>query len=864
MRLIKSLWFYYISIVIVFSPHLCSAMQNDLQTLYTQYSQTNLLSDRYFEIKDFSIKEEALSVNFKEGVFFLTEVISEGYRGCVFIGEGSFSVEVPEVWEQVVTNRLKADSYPLTECKFKVAFFLMSPEYLNMHDFFSSEEVLLCEPDEVVIVNDESEKIKAALIEKAENILYSRVGPSDQTRLPVISFLKNHYNKTPKLKPILFDFKTGDHGWLSYEHLCEKHENIRVSIAEDNRFNRQDYWNINVLASFNDESMKKPVNRFAINQNNTRMMVSLPPDNAIASSHNLIITPESEGIRLIVLDFYSEDVGEGDVSITGISSGSKENLQYLFRKKYGDIIIDTGSFLSVDEEEAINIEYIVDFLISLGTYCPCYTRCCEEWPLGRYGNLSFYPDPGDLYGLVNSTLLPVKYPDIGSSYMLDITFKLPEKEIDRLTPLTFGVTDIVENDELRVAKLYANHDSYFLPLIMGKYFTSEAEYTIGDLVLNVKVQTLPKQKGNAERVFDVVHLLLNWDKGRNIWGEKPLGSDLTVAEGAFITRHDNDLCVNESMIVSKSKSKKTLIAPGECFLSDPLIQIYDAWFQIEAAEEFWWIRTSEGSRLERITSILENMIISSIVESRLSAENKNDKWLITAISGYIYSKFIEDHHQENYVSTLGKWKQMYSNIKYKNDLPLGLANSIIDENDTLFFTKGTMVLNMIETAVGEEIMIDTLREFFIKYQDKQFKYQSFFDILYEKINQSILKIKRTGNKKSSLTIAKLETFRNMKEEFLKDWIMRSGNTELKISKEIIQNGKRHGLLLRINQDEEDFKHMIVPVSIYKTKRKKVTLYVLLDKPNKVFEAQFSWKPKKIVIDEDNTLPAKINKVGWEE
>ena len=37
---------------------------------------------------------EYCQINFKDGVFFLTDHICDGYRGGVFIGEGSFSVEV--------------------------------------------------------------------------------------------------------------------------------------------------------------------------------------------------------------------------------------------------------------------------------------------------------------------------------------------------------------------------------------------------------------------------------------------------------------------------------------------------------------------------------------------------------------------------------------------------------------------------------------------------------------------------------------------------------------------------------------------------------------------------------------------------
>ncbi len=851
-------------LIFLLTPALC----DDLQSLYNQYSQTTLLSDRYFEIKGLTIEEEALKVTFEDGKLFLTDHICDGYRGAVFIGEGAFSVKVPEVWEQVVTNRLKADVYPLTECGFEAAFFLMPPEYLGMHDFFSSGELILREADEVVVVNEESAKIKAALIEKAENILYSRIGPSDQTRLPVISFLKNHYNETPKLKPLLFDFETGRFGWLSYEFHPEEKESIKIVSVEKKALIDYEFWNSRLIASFNGSNDQMEKKDFNILKQNVELFIDNSPDEPVEIEDEIEIKPYKNGLRFLVLNLRKNFKGFESIKVSNIMNGNGQHLVYMHNWFRGIILVDIGEETKSDRNETLEIYYSADLFETRGDYVPC--TCCEQrvdkW-IKRGGSHPF-PKAGELYGEKYCDWLPF----ICRSDRFDTfaTIKIKRDNLNedkhRIKPASTSYLTLLNSDKQYDTYRLSDRDANDPPrMYIGRYSTFDSNDSCTSLEgADVNVFTLPAQMKNIKKIRTETENFIKVIKGNSILKNLPIPDFLNIIQGPFISQEFTDAAMKNNIDFPAGFRSTGIFLPGEAFLSSFWPGINSDWF-LFGRKSMHFYRSSEGSKVDQFNSFIPCGYIESQVMSHFLPESYNDEWLPQALSGYLFGKYLHDDDPEVQKMTYQKWSGVSNSLNKNEDLPLHLAGIETDRRirDVLLYCKGTMVLNMIDTIVGEGIMMNAVREFFNKHQDMQFSYSSFFDILYEKVDQSITVMKNSDKKKYSTTLAKLETFRDMKHDFLKDWIMRSGNTEMKIAKEVIPQGKRHQLLLRISQDEESFKHMIVPVNIYKNSKKKVTLHVLLDKPDKVFEAEFPWKPKKIIIDENNTLPTKISTTEWE-
>ncbi len=847
-------------LILIATPAFC----DDLQALYNQYSQTTLLSDRYFEIKDLTIEEEALKVTFEDGKLFLTDHICDGYRGAVFIGEGAFSVKVPEVWEQVVTNRLKADVYPLTECGFEAAFFLMPPEYLGMHDFFSSGELILREADEVVVVNEESAKIKAALIEKAENILYSRIGPSDQTRLPVISFLKNHYNETPKLKPLLFDFETDDFGWLSYEYEPDERERIKLYSSVKRAVVGKVFFKDKEIASFN---MKREELFDSENIDILHHKMNLETFNVMSILKVNLITgykSAKDGTRLIEINLPKDKNGYEVITIDNIRGGDDKDLTYLHLGNR--LLIDVGKLLNKSESGCLKFKYDVELrtkdqraeILTVWGCCEKNARKEEGSPYNHY-----CPETTETIVMPKEMHWLPYIPE--DKFTFDATIKLPKNYVavfPGAKTVKSGTQDVLSLNEVNK-----------FPLVFGNYKINEYKEVVPEL----DVFSLKKQERNAADVADTAAVCFNWLSGKNIFNEKYPFERMNLAQGffRFVPKTKLKFCNGRWYKISLRKISGNLSIDKED-ISD--IKINSPGLAILLGESFernpklfdtLWMTVDDEILKQKIYSErqldIHDAVSRAYLESQLYKEGYYDSWIVESLIKYISYCYFRDGMRDDEFSEflLKNYRTETFLQSEKNDLPLRLAGYYTDDADKCY-NRGTLLLHMIRSTVGADIFYSTSRRFLKENRFKNVTASMFFDILRSELDEFILN--NPDEKNNFYEQQRAENVKAFLENFdaiINDWTMKPGYGKLEVSKEVIPQGKRHQLLLRISQDEESFKHMIVPVNIYKNSKKKVTLHVLLDKPDKVFEAEFPWKPKKIIIDENNTLPAKISTTEWE-
>jgi len=112
-----------------------------------------------------------------------------------------------------------------------------------------------------------------------------------------------------------------------------------------------------------------------------------------------------------------------------------------------------------------------------------------------------------------------------------------------------------------------------------------------------------------------------------------------------------------------------------------------------------------------------------------------------SINEYLTTVFAKEYYGQNYYDSLyiNEYIKPYKKI-FKTDKDKSLYSMEYNNNNTVVYKKGVIIITKVAERMGENNWISFLKEFYIKYNNKTFEYSDFISLLESKDKESALSL----------------------------------------------------------------------------------------------------------------------------
>ncbi len=810
-----------------------------LKDFYDSCLGVELMTDRAFHVKNLTIEEDSINVNLENGTLFFSDNLNNGFYVVVYVGAGQVSVDVPDVWHHYLKERLIDENKSKAEGlfqgrKFTNGFFFLPEDYL--HKIQTPEGFFA---DEVVIVSLDAEtKIDSKIVEKAKSIFNERRGPDDDRRYPLISMLKNRFNKNYNLQPIWMEFDTNEFGWIYYHYEPENEEEISLVRLERKTSGGARDWDGNQLAVFQcSEDQKKTLgeqlledkSELDVTSYNINLFMEKGSGKKLQVNTKLGFKPVQDGERIVTFFLSKENYFEEQIIfIDEIKDETGKSLEYIHDKN-GQLTIDMGKYLEKEREYTLSFNYNADVVRDIGVI-NLLDQDGMPIPASKLMGLEFLPSGPEAWDFAGMWL-PVK--DIMHDfYTYEAKVKLPENIIHLHTGET--LEEKVE-DGYRIIHTKEEKPISFPFMIFGKYKTLTDYSADGDTKINI--YSLYKQANQLKQILPEAKKIMEWYESSDVLDKQYPFKELDIAQMTFfrgfgqapagIVRLTGEVYLKPSEVSRVSSYGN----PGK---------YRDHFLPHEIAHE-WWGHTV-GSRSD------------------------HDYWFIETLTEYTAGMYLQwregpDRMREK----IEDWRDTYFEVKEQHDEPMYLYDAAYSGMQLIYY-KGPAFMHMIRMIVGNEVFLNTYRSMLKKFEFSLMTSTQLFDEFKEQTAKRLTDLSSKYKSFAEMPVeeqkefAKLKTFYDDYDNFVNDWYMKAGYADVEFSYNVAPDGQGSRVTVNIRQDPSKFKRLFAPVWLHKKKQESVMVERWVDKPDFSFSVKLPWVPDNATFDDYLSTLSKVKYV----
>ncbi len=853
-------------VLMVFSPMLQAkeSEKSELKAFWNKCFADELREKKVLEFKNLKLKMDSADISLEKGTLFFTDKIGDNYYGVVFIGKGgSVDIDVPSTWHHELRETLKkenkkAASNLLRDCQFEEAFFFVPEDFLKQLGMISekSESPLNYKADETVIVNEESEKYpNEKKFNRAEKILKKRIGSKDSRRIPVITLLKNHFNKNWNLRPLMADFNSEEYGWFSYSYNPEQEEEIQVGKIRQRAIKSgSNNWKGKGWARFQSEKdRKKPrkkqllEDKSEVNVTHLNMDLKIKKGNLLClSKSETTFKSKKEGMR--ILQMFLNKTNRFDkqiISVKRVENGKGEQLSYLHSDSKYSLIVDLGKTLKKDDKYTLFCSTEADIVQSMDWLNIEING--KQIPANEIRGLHFMPTSPKTYDFKG---MFIPYIDImGDHFTFDSTVKVPAE----FTSMVSGKTTKRWKEEgYTCTKTEENNPMNFPFVIFGDYERLTDKSVDKDTTINI--HSLHKQSKALENVMTDAKNVLQWYESSDVLGTQYPFEELDIAQMTFflgfgqapsgIVRLTGEYFLQPSQIAEY----QNILQGG--FGMNPG-KLRDFYLPHEIAHE-WWGHT-------------------------VNAETTHDYWFVETLAEYSAAMCQQWYDKPERINEkINRWRRVYYGLDEKDDEPMFLANSVgggtvrYSTRYALIYNKGPLMMHMMRMTLGSDLFLRSLRSVLQEYRYENIITPWLFDAFREEGKEYIREQKKKLLKEykspgkipaeEKLRLNRILKFLKNLDTFVEDWYMGRGYAHVEFSSDVKKRGDKYVAKVTIKQDPSKFKHFYAPVYFYKDKDTDslIKRWKWIDKPNFTFKLKLPWKPEDIRFDENRSTLSEVN------